>query len=284
MWKQYKALEMSPDDRSFRWPRPTTVTTPALLLTQNVTHNVTHSRVHNVTQHDDSAYSCSSKFHRMTTPKWQHTCFTLPWLTMTSLRQASDKFHHLLKFWGQFTPSDCPVLVIISSSSVCTFTWANYFASWYIPPGAWWLHLPWTAGATAVSISGFQGGGLKTVSHRLTTFTEKRNHRATSAQSKCKHTCSGSTDCTYSLTTENWAALFKLPSNIIYMAWYSEWGACYVFFARQGLLLALLMLSSMNSASSAFNLSAQNSGTLNLNYCAALLSWALSRKSGWPCR
>ena len=123
MLKQYKALEMSPDDRSFRWPRPTTVTTPALLLTQNVTHsrahNVKYSRVHNVTQHDDSAYSCSSKFHRMTTPKWQHTCFTLPWLTMTSLRQASDKFHHLLKFWGQFTPSDCPVLVIISSSSVC---------------------------------------------------------------------------------------------------------------------------------------------------------------------
>ena len=46
MWKQYKALEMSPDDRSFRWPRPTTVTTPALLLTQNVTYNVTHNVTH----------------------------------------------------------------------------------------------------------------------------------------------------------------------------------------------------------------------------------------------
>ena len=49
MWKQYKALEMSPDDRSFRWPRPTTVTTPALLLTQNVTHNVTYNVTQNVT-------------------------------------------------------------------------------------------------------------------------------------------------------------------------------------------------------------------------------------------
>ena len=94
----------------------------------------------------------------------------------------------------------------------------------------------------------------------------------------------GLTDCTYSLTTENWAALLKLPSVIIYKTWYSEWGACYVFFARQRLFLALLMLSSMNSATSASNLRAQNSGTLNLNYCAALLSWALSRKSGWPCR
>ena len=49
MWKQYKALEMSPDDRSFRWPQPSTVTTPALLLTQNVTHNVTYNVTHNVT-------------------------------------------------------------------------------------------------------------------------------------------------------------------------------------------------------------------------------------------